>query len=1101
MVLKKNSKTVFSFVAAVMFVSVFALAFVSFADEASAQTLRSARFTVKDNFSGNAVVGASVKIERIESNGSLSQIIVKDTDAYGRVSISLRTQPHKLTITKNGYETLVSYENITSGSGAYEKQLNLVFAADSTRNVQLTLVDSETQNPVFGAAVAFYTSSGSLEKTTATDSSGRATVELDVGKEYKWRASKNGYQTTSFRNLGLISAGTTTINKGQYDITPATAPSRLAVFTLKNNSGSALSNAAIRIEKNGSLVGAYTTNSLGKTTSIELEQGVSYSVLAYKSGYNERTVILSVPSGTGTYNYTINLSQEAQSPVLRQTVFRVTETGNNNSVSGATVRIEDAEQGFEVWTHSTGSDGKTGSTGLLEGEQYRVRVSKNGFNSRNVTLTIPSGSGTYNYTINLSKQSSPAQTRDLRITLVDSITGQPVPNAAVSFYTSAGALQKTTATNSNGQATVELETGKEYKFKASNTGYQVTPFHNLYTLTAGTTVADKGQYEITPNLSTRKTVFTVITTGSERLSGAQVSVHSEYQDFFVGDYQTNSQGKTNEISLLEGKRYFLTVSKTGYNSRTIALTIPGGSGTYNYTVNLNETGLDDDDTDSDSQSREVKITVNDYDSGNGVQGAVVRFYKENSSLAGADTTNPSGEAEASLKTGQNYTIRISKDGYQEKTAGIGLVSAGSGTQFAGTFTLRKMNAELLRQTVFRVTRAQNGDGLSGATVLIEDIQDPQNIFEVWTHSTGSDGKTGSTGLLQGEKYRITVSRSGYSTSKILLTVPNGSNTYNYTIALTQNESNDSGELLLMREGDTLTNLKGQGYLAGENVILRLESVTENAPAGEFSARFTLLNNGEEIESRTFSIGDELNSKFSYLGTIVSIDSISVNETTGVGEVLLVREENEDDYSDDNESGERNVRFTVTGAAGAGELSGAKVTVLLDNFNLADLTTSSNGKTENLSLDTDTRYVLVVSKSGYNTSRIVFSVPDGSGEYNYPVVLNPAESGADDSDQDSQHSGSLSGLLPRLASISSRMQAIESAANTLVKFYNAKQEYELTAKYSAVAVLAGEAADFTKDIADKVESTPTVTHAFREEITNDLESLREMMVSIAELMTS
>ncbi len=99
-----------------------------------------------------------------------------------------------------------------------------------------------------------------------------------------------------------------------------------------------------------------------------------------------------------------------------------------------------------------------------------------------------------------------------------------------------------------------------------------------------TTTTSSGQEQASTE---RNTYFVVKQSGTnEPLSGVQVIVEHENTVGRVGTYNTNSDGRTTVANLRVSERYLLRISRAGYESRSIALVVPFGVGSYFYHINL-----------------------------------------------------------------------------------------------------------------------------------------------------------------------------------------------------------------------------------------------------------------------------------------------------------------------------------------------------------------------------------------------------------------------------------------------------------------------------------------------------------------------------------
>lgn len=124
--------------------------------------------------------------------------------------------------------------------------------------------------------------------------------------------------------------------------------------------------------------------------------------------------------------------------------------------------------------------------------------------------------------------------------------------------------------------------------------------------------------------------------GNDAISGATVTIGTDSET-------TDSDGKATFDDIAYGT-YTVSVSKTGYATKSASITVDATHGTFTVTLEVVDT---------------ITITVDDGT--NAIEGASVKIGST------TKTTNSSGECTFTGMTYQDYSAEVSAEGYTTKT--------------------------------------------------------------------------------------------------------------------------------------------------------------------------------------------------------------------------------------------------------------------------------------------------------------------------------------------------------------------------------------------------------------------------------------------------
>lgn len=688
------------------------------------------------------------------------------------------------------------------------------------------------------AAEAVFT----LSMTTGTDGTAHF-ANLPPGN-YRFTVQANGQSMNSIPATVPTNGGTSNVNV----VLPSSDNTTGSAAITVSDGSSPLSGAAVTVTVNGTAQ-TVTTNSTGLATFSDMPAG-SYTFSVSKEGYISNTGTVAINSGV-TAAKTISLA-------LPNGNTSITVTDGTNPINGATVSIM---VNGSVHTLTTDNAGIAAFTDLIAGS-YTFTASKEGYNTNsgtatvtagvsttanisltrqlsNVTITITDGTNTVSgATVTLNGTTSGItdevgqvlfasqpvgvigytvaatgyDTKNGNITIVNgtsssetiSLTRQtgattitvtngisPISGAAVSI---SGLGDWTVTTNELGQATFTNVPTGTYIFTVTKTGYSSN--YTIVEVSHGSTTSGT----ITTARQSGNAVITV-SEGNTPIQGASVSVTADGTEHTI---ITDSVGRAQFNNLPTGS-YSFTVTKTGYDITTCSATVVY-SGLATASVSLVR------------QTGGATITVNDGTTP--LSGATISITV-NGSVQTA-TTNGSGQASfTSLPIG-SYTVTLSKEGY--KTA---------------TTTLTIANGQITVDEVHLVKKL--GDLLIG----VRDASTNTNLPAVTANLTGNGVHVTSTtddyGVLiipdlPDGTYSLTISKSGYTSITVPVTVSNGERSF-----LSANMSPATGTITVIvydTAYHTLPGLSVSTTINGTNVTIVTNSagraIFTNVPYGLYS---------------------------------------------------------------------------------------------------------------------------------------------------------------------------------------------------------------------------------------------------------------------------
>ncbi len=253
------------------------------------------------------------------------------------------------------------------GSARYAKSMAEFFGATtatSPGSISGVVGDSSSGTGLANASVSY---SGGA---TTCDANGNYTLSNVPAGTVTVTASATGYQPSS-QSLTVTSGANSAAN---FQLTKASTGNITGTVT-NASTGGAVSGVTV------STAGLSTlTDTSGNYTLANLVVG-SYSVTATKSGWGTQTKTASVTAGTNTtLNFALAASGEIKGTIT---------TSTGAAVSGATVNFT----GGVIATNKNVTSSSTGTynSGWIPVGTYTVTVSKSGFTTQTVSVTITSG--------------------------------------------------------------------------------------------------------------------------------------------------------------------------------------------------------------------------------------------------------------------------------------------------------------------------------------------------------------------------------------------------------------------------------------------------------------------------------------------------------------------------------------------------------------------------------------------------------------------------------------------------------------------------------------------------------------------------------------
>ena len=423
-------------------------------------------------------------------------------NSLGQVTTKLKNGEYNYTITKRGYDDLTGSFNVQGQNVNVERTLVL-----KHYNVVITVLDSDNNEPVQGAAVNINSSS------YPTDDNGQVTVSLQNGT-YPYTVTKSGYYDGS--------SSVTVLDSDNSSVISLKARLYNVIMTVKNPLKEPIKGATVEINAT-----SYQTQDNGEV-SLQLKNG-TYPFTVVANGMDDFLGELEVVSAD-IPSFPVNMEYKKY-----DIVFTV-QTDEGVTIENANIHIN--EKDYQT------SQGGLVTVRLSDG-QYPYTVTKEGYVQTQGNVEV-SGSNK-----NVLAQLTPIS-YNITFVVKDNMVS---PNLLQGVSIDIENEDKTVTTNASGEAIISLKAGKytasfmKNSYKTETLSFEVTGeatftqiLKKIWNLTFKVTAAGKsGLKDVTVSVS-----------GAAILSGNTVSL------------KTKDDGTTDPVQVINGA-YDWNASLTGYS--------------------------------------------------------------------------------------------------------------------------------------------------------------------------------------------------------------------------------------------------------------------------------------------------------------------------------------------------------------------------------------------------------------------------------------------------------------------------------------------------------------------------------------------------------
>ena len=422
-------------------------------------------------------------------------------NSLGQATTKLKNGEYNYTITKRGYDDLTGSFNVQGQNVNVERTLDL-----KHYNVVITVLDSDNNEPVQGAAVNINSSS------YPTNDKGQVTVSLQNGT-YSYTVTKSGYYDGNFSVTVLDSDNSSVVN----------LQARLynVIMSVRDPERQSIENATVTINNN-----TYQTQSNGQV-SLQLKNGI-YPFTVTATGMEDYSDDLTVASADIPL---LGISMEYRKYNI---TFAVT-TDEGITVGNANIHIND-------------NDYQTSQGGLvtipLSNGTYPYTVAKVGYVPTESSVTVLNADKNVAVTVT-------AMSYDVTFVVKDNMTS---PNLLQDVEIQISGREDALTTNASGEATVSLKAGS-YNATFAKDGYKGE----------GLSFEVSGEETFTQilkkiwNLS-----FKVSAAEKTVLQGVTINVSGEALVGGSTTLTTKEDGTTDPVQVINGA-YDWNASLTGYS--------------------------------------------------------------------------------------------------------------------------------------------------------------------------------------------------------------------------------------------------------------------------------------------------------------------------------------------------------------------------------------------------------------------------------------------------------------------------------------------------------------------------------------------------------
>ena len=505
--------------------------------------LVSIRGKVVDDTTGNPIAGATIKLANAGKQAT--------SDAQGNFSFSALTAgAETLSIEASGYRTLTSSLSLQKGQeldlGTIRMNLATAGATDVTLKGTVRYFNGTNYVVASNATIQVGALSAKSNSTGVYQLDGIPAGTFEVTVTY------SGYPTVTATMTGQAGS---VIDFNPIMEKPASTTATLRVVVTDSVSNALLSGVSVTLQP------ANTSRSTSATGIADFASGVVVGdnvVNVAKVGY--QTAIITIKN---TGNNAIEIPVALVPETSTQTVLKgtITDAVTKQPLAGATVEVQGT-----TFTTQTDTSGQYSFTGTGFTGSKTVKVSKPGYAPHAQTFTI-SGARTTVFDVPLQPLGQSTGPAELRVTVVDRSTTQPIANASVVLT---GANSHTVTTDSSGVAVIAPLNPGATQILVKSTGYEA--------VTAQVDVQAGQKYVLPVDLAkdsspagSARLYGQVIDAATQApISGAQVTVSGAW----TGSVTSAANGSYEFPNIVSGA-ITITVKKAGYADFVRTATLSG----------------------------------------------------------------------------------------------------------------------------------------------------------------------------------------------------------------------------------------------------------------------------------------------------------------------------------------------------------------------------------------------------------------------------------------------------------------------------------------------------------------------------------------------
>lgn len=603
-----------------------------------------------------------------------------------------------------------------------------------------------------------------------------------------------GLSSVDFDNAAIYVLLTTTNSSGN-DIT---IDEHSASYSITISDGSqVLEGASVTLKKDLEQAGIGLTDSNGNITFSNLYEG-DYSVEISKSGYDPGTItattIVDKQNKTGETTLSAKVGSIGGSVII-------STTSGNISLSNVAAKLINPSTNETITTVATNTSGTFEFLQLVHDTQYKLNISKTGFESYETTFTYNSSSvQSFPVTLSISSNS-----------IVGSVTNN---NEAVgdTIQVSARSLEgiiTSTVTDNNGDYVINGVTGYHDIWATNNNNSMVSPYVPV-PLSEG--VSDY----VALALGQASKITGSIKYGSSGISGVSISAEDVNTGSLVSAYTL--EGGSFTIPGMQTGNYNIIVYKEGYS---VIGSLP--------TVSVSELGAlyTVDDILLTFTNNSLSGTVVDDVTGAGIGEAEVSLYSNEVEIKTTTSDGGGGFIFSGLEDG-DYLLSASHPGYVVLTNQVP-VTLSSGTSDPVSIALVAKAF-----TIFGTIKDQNSLPLEDVIVTLSPEGSP--VVETTSDNLGSytfDGLSEGT-------YSLSITKQNYESDSDVISLTNTTSVVERNFYLTADPSLVSGIFSIDNQssgqGYTVTVNSGTVTLTDitANQIIKAETINDNDKAYEFN---------------------------------------------------------------------------------------------------------------------------------------------------------------------------------------------------------------------------------------------------------------------------